>query len=131
MNGQRLLIVDDHMRFARRLGFALKLAGVEAVATSSMIQALHWLKRHQPLAIVADAEMPGLNGLQLLRNVRRNSLLDTVPVIVTASHDSYWLLMQALDAGADHFLPKPFAAQDILDSLQLSLPGTTPERIAV
>jgi two-component system, OmpR family, KDP operon response regulator KdpE len=131
MNRQRLLIVDDHIGFARRLGFALTFAGIESVAASSVIQAMHWLKRNHPLAIVADAEMPGLNGFHLLGQVRRSSLLDPVPVIVTASHDSYWLLMQALDAGADHFLPKPFAAQDILDSLVLSLPGTSPERIAV
>jgi two-component system response regulator MprA len=123
-----ILVVDDDASIRRMLVRALAAEGhsVEAVADGGA--ALASIERFQPDAVVLDIAMPGLDGLAVSRRLRGKGL--AVPVLLLTARDAVADRVKGLDAGADDYLVKPFATEELLARLRALLRrGREPEEL--
>lgn len=119
--GQILLVEDDDF-FAIAMLETFKEAGFKATYVSSGQAALDQLAAGlTPRCIVTDLHMPGINGFELLRQVRQNARLSTCPVIVISGQDEQAEINKAFRLGATSFLAKPINPTLLIHQIQLVL----------
>ncbi|WP_202843081.1 response regulator transcription factor [Luteimonas saliphila] len=108
----RILLIEDHERLARLVCKGLAAAGIAADVVDSVDAA--WAAiRHMPYqALVIDRGLPDGDGLVLLRRMRRAGI--DVPCLVLTARDALRDRVEGLDAGADDYLPKPFAMDEMV-----------------
>lgn len=121
-HGERILLVEDNAKLLRSMAFLLNVIGFEVMTACNGIEALDILRLRTPDVILSDIDMPGLNGYELLRQVRLDVRWSGIPFVFAS--DKYTLddLMFALDMGADDYLPKPFDIHDVLEVIERALP---------
>src|SRR6266545_4634942 len=109
----RILVVDDERAVRESLRRALTLEGYEVELAEDGEEALVRLRSGEshPDALVLDVLMPGLNGLDVCRTLRRAG--DRVPVLMLTARDQVDDRVAGLDAGADDYLVKPFALEEL------------------
>ena len=113
-----MLIVDDHPDTADVLRRLLKRNGYEAVAAYNGLEALSYLARHRPAAIVLDVMMPGMDGGALLRAIRENAALRDIPVVVFSGDFSFERMRELMSGGAQEYLVKGTVGWDrLLDAV--------------
>lgn len=117
----RILVIDDDIQMLELLGQLLEREGYDIHAAESAEDALMAVERHVPDLIVIDAVLPGANGLALCRQFRRNPKTRNLPVIVITGHDSPFDVTEALAAGADDYILKPFAVRELTARLRAHL----------
>lgn len=127
MGINRILIVDDEPQIRRALRTALTGHGYEVSVAEDGQSGLAQLAAHPPDAVVLDLVMPGVDGFELLRQVRTWS---DVPVIVLSARGQESDKVHALDIGADDYLTKPFGLDELLARVRAvlrrrSLPSAT------
>jgi two-component system KDP operon response regulator KdpE len=114
----RILVVDDETQIARVLKTALSSQGYEvktaADGESALDLAVDWI----PDLIVTDLSMPGITGIELCRSVRDRS---QVPIIVLSVRGEEKTKIEALDAGADDYVTKPFSVSELLARVRANL----------
>ncbi|MEO8334003.1 MAG: sigma-54 dependent transcriptional regulator [bacterium] len=109
------LIVDDERNFREFLGEALQGEGYEVVHAGTARAGLAMARQSLPRVILLDQNLPDQSGLELLPELRR---LPVCPVIIViTAHAQFDYAVDAVKAGAFHYLPKPFAFSDLLDVL--------------
>jgi len=115
----RALIVDDSQFTRRVLRGMLKQAGFESDEANNAASGLEIL-RSEPLFDVAlvDCNMPGMSGLEMVKKIRAQGFGGVKVVMVTCNCDSDGIL-QALEAGADEYLMKPFDCESLRGKLAL------------
>jgi two-component system response regulator MprA len=113
---ERLLVVDDDASLRRMLARTLEAEGyaVEAVADGG--GALVALERAAPDVVVLDVAMPGLDGIAVCRRLRDKGL--AVPVLMLTARDAVEDRVAGLQAGADDYLVKPFAVEELVARLR-------------
>lgn len=113
---QRLLVIEDDPAIARMLEVELLEAGyqVELAATGS--GGLAALERRQPDILILDVRLPDLDGLTVCRAARRAG--HHMPILMLTALDRIGDRVIGLDAGADDYLPKPFAIEELLARLR-------------
>ncbi len=107
----RILIVDDDPDLLNLIGFTFHSVGYETVNATNGAEALRAAERERFSLLVLDINMPAPNGLQVCAEVRRSS---TVPVLILSARAEELDLLQALDAGADAFVTKPFSPRTLI-----------------
>ncbi len=109
----KILVVDDERAVRESLRRALELEGYEIELAEDGLQALDRLAREdQPDAVILDVLMPGIDGLEVCRTLRgRGSRL---PVLMLTARTQVEDRVEGLDAGADDYLTKPFALEELL-----------------
>jgi two-component system response regulator MprA len=109
----RILVVDDERAVRESLRRALTLEGYQVDLAVDGEEALLHLRSggSRPDAVVLDVLMPGLNGLDVCRTLRRAG--DRVPVLMLTARDQVDDRVAGLDAGADDYLVKPFALEEL------------------
>jgi two-component system response regulator MprA len=115
----RILVVDDDLAVSRSIDRALRLEGYEVVTVATGHEALDAVMQNSPDALVLDLQLPDLDGLQVCRRIREAGN-DTPILMLTARHDIEDRV-QGLDAGADDYLVKPFALEELLARLRALL----------
>ncbi len=108
----RILLVEDHARFARSLEQGLREESIEVVHALDGGQALGRAARGDLDLIVLDLGLPDLDGIDVLSELRRSA--GHVPVLVLTARDSVESRVQALELGADDYLVKPFAFAELV-----------------
>jgi two-component system, OmpR family, response regulator MprA len=107
----RVLIVDDDRAVREALRRALTGAGYEVQTAATGAQALELVAQAPPEAVLLDARMPGIDGLEVCRRVR---LIDErVPVVMLTEHEAVGDRVAGLDAGADDCVDKPFDVDEL------------------
>src|SRR5437588_9668281 len=114
-----VLVTDDDRAVREALERALQLAGYEVELASDGDAALAAIERRTPDAVVLDVMMPGLDGLDVTRRLRREG--NRIPVLLLTARDAVGDRVEGLDAGADDYLPKPFALEELLARLRALL----------
>ena len=114
----RILVVDDEPQIHRFLGPALDAAGYEPVRADDAASALREIARKPPDAVVLDLGLPDLDGKEAL--VRARAFYDG-PIIVLSARDRETEKIDALDAGADDYVEKPFGVGELLARLRVAL----------
>jgi two-component system response regulator MprA len=115
----RILVVDDEPAVRDAVDRALRLEGYETELAADGAQALEALADRAPDALVLDLLMPHVDGLEVCRRLRAAG--DRTPVLVLTARDAVPDRVRGLDAGADDYLVKPFALEELLARLRALL----------
>src|SRR5512145_2600370 len=121
----QVLVVDDDPAVRESLRRSLAFNGYEVELAADGEQALRSISAHRPDAVVLDVMMPKLDGLATCRALRAAG--DDVPVLMLTARDEVSDRVAGLDAGADDYLPKPFALEELLARLRALLRRTAPD----
>jgi len=113
-----VLVIEDEVAMRRFLSAALSSHGFKVIEAGTIAQALALATESRPAAILLDLGLPDGDGLELLRKLREWS---TTPVIVLSARDREDDKVQALDAGADDYLTKPFGVSELLARIRVAL----------
>ena len=114
----RILVVDDETQITRVLKTALNSQGYEVKTASDGESALNLACDWIPDLIVTDLSMPGMTGIELCRLVRERS---QAPIIVLSVRGEEKTKIEALDAGADDYVTKPFSVNELLARVRANL----------
>jgi DNA-binding response OmpR family regulator len=117
---ERILVVDDNADMRRYLRRILQANWKVDTANDGMA-ALAKARKSAPDLIIADLMMPGLDGLSLLGALRDDPGLADIPVMVLSARANEDASIDALSAGADDYLPKPFVARELLARVAVQL----------
>jgi two-component system response regulator MprA len=121
----RILVVDDDRAVRESLRRSLSFNGYSVELAQDGREALDMIVSHRPDALVLDVMMPRLDGLEVCRLLRSSG--DDLPILVLTARDSVSERVAGLDAGADDYLPKPFALEELLARMRALLRRTNPE----
>jgi two-component system, OmpR family, KDP operon response regulator KdpE len=122
MNGPagkgNILVVDDEPQITRVLKTTLSSQGYGVRTASDGDEALQMLKEWTPDLVITDLRMPNLGGLELCRQIRAKS---RIPIIVLSVKGEERVKVEALDAGADDYVTKPFGVHELLARVRATL----------
>src|SRR5438045_2614546 len=122
----RILVVDDERAVRESLRRALELEGYEIELADDGQEALYRLESQaEPDAVILDVLMPGLDGLEVCKRLRRTG--SKLPVLMLTARDAVENRVAGLDAGADDYVTKPFALAELLARVRALLRRTTEE----
>jgi len=133
MSAGRILVVDDEPQIRRIMRTTLTGAGYEVEDARSGEEALVKLREFRPDLVLLDINMPGMGGLEACRAIRADP---NVAIIMLTVHNTEAAKVEALDAGADDFVTKPFGTPELLARIRAALrrvPATqsAPSRLRV
>ena len=121
----RALVVDDDPELRAALTRALRLDGYDVTAVSNGLKALEAMPEVSPDVVVLDLMMPYVGGLEVCRRLRAKG--DRTPILVLTARDEVGDRVEGLDAGADDYLVKPFALEELRARLRALLRRSKPE----
>jgi two-component system KDP operon response regulator KdpE len=110
-----LLLVDDEARFAEALAISLRPRGYEVHVATTGEAGLEVAARLHPDVVVLDLGLPGIDGLDVLRGLRAWT---EAPVVVLSAREAEHTKVEALDAGADDYVTKPFGMDELVARLR-------------
>jgi DNA-binding response OmpR family regulator len=121
---ERILIIEDEEKIARFVELELGFEGYEVEKAMDGRDGLE-LARTRPFdLILLDIMLPGLNGIEVLRRIRQFSV---VPIILLTARDAVVDKVTGLDGGADDYITKPFAIEELLARIRAALRKSTPQ----
>lgn len=115
-----VLVIDGDVRVASFLDRSLSAAGYRVERASDGPQAITLFEAERPDVVLLDLAVPGMDGLELARRLRARS---GVPIVMLATRDGVLDRVAGLDAGADDYLAKPVAVEELLARLRALLRG--------
>lgn len=117
-NNKTVLIVDDDPRNVFALSALLKAKGYRCLTASSAEEGLQLLSTHSGVGIILmDMMMPDMDGYEAIPLIRANETIKTIPVVAVTAQAMAGDKEKCLQAGADHYLPKPIDVDALLDLL--------------
>jgi two-component system, OmpR family, KDP operon response regulator KdpE len=119
----RVLVVDDEPQMLRALTTNLRVRGYEVDEADSGEQALEVAARRRPDVVVLDLGLPGIDGIDVVHGLRGWT---EVPILVLSAREDEGSKVEALDAGADDYVTKPFGMNELLARLRAALRRATP-----
>jgi two-component system response regulator MprA len=123
MTAMKILVVDDERAVRDSLRRALELEGYAIELAADGEEALYRLEANsEPDAVILDVLMPGLDGLEVCRRLRKSG--KALPVLMLTARDEVENRVAGLDAGADDYVTKPFALEELLARLRALLRRT-------
>ena len=125
---ERILIVEDEEKLARFIELELTYEGYSVEKASDGRAGLMLAQEKEFDLIALDIMLPGLNGLEVLRRIRQTS---EVPVILLTARDSTMDKVSGLDGGANDYITKPFAIEELLARIRAVLRNTSVKSKAV
>lgn len=110
----KVLVVDDSAIMRKVIEQILEMLGHEAVPAANGIEAFDQLKQHADVKLILlDWNMPEMNGIEFLRAVKDRPGLDKIPVIMLTTESERRKMIEAIEAGAKHYLTKPFQPETL------------------
>lgn len=119
----RILIVDDEPQILRMLRTSLTSSGYDVVSAANGMEGFAAFERAKPDLIITDMSMPVMDGLALTEEIRRVS---KVPIIVLSVRATEPVKVNALDAGADDYITKPFNMPELMARVRAQLRRDVP-----
>src|SRR4051794_19878856 len=121
---ERILVLDDETQITRVLRAALTAQGYDVRIANDPEEALLLFEDWEPDLLITDLMMPGLTGVEICQAIRKKH---TTPILVLSVRDQERAKVEALDAGADDYVTKPFGIQELLARVRAHL-RRAPER---
>ncbi len=118
---KKILIVDDEQDITELLDYKFRQSGYAVRVANDPLRVPGLARDFRPDVVILDVMMPELNGLQLLRMFRADSLLRDIPVILLTARSSVEDRVKGLEVGADDYVPKPFDIRELLLRVQAIL----------
>lgn len=117
----RCLVADDSVSVRRTMELFVRDLGFEVEGVADGVDALQSVRRHRPDLVLVDLEMPRMNGIDFVRELRADPATAAVPVIMITSRYSERHRRMALEAGVDVFLTKPYTEDALASRIQACL----------
>lgn len=127
MSDVRALIVDDSSVMRKIVERSLRQAGLTSLVVleaGNGVDGLQTLKSHAVDLILSDINMPQMDGLEFVRQIRACGLAENVPIVLITTESSEEHVKQAIQAGARGYIRKPFTADQVKQKVLSLLPGT-------
>src|ERR1035438_10521092 len=123
MSEGRILVVDDEPQIRRVIRLTLNLEGFEVDDTKSGDEALDHLRSGMYDLVLLDIDMPGMTGFETCRAIRA---ISDMPIIMLTARSAEKDKIEALDAGADDYITKPFSTPELLARVGAALTRSGP-----
>jgi phosphate regulon transcriptional regulator PhoB len=121
MSGRTILVVDDEELIQELLRFNLEKEGYRVIVAKDGVQALDLLTREHPNLIILDLMLPGIDGLEVCRQIRFNPRFHEVPLIMLTAKGEEIDKVLGLELGADDYITKPFNTRELLARIKARL----------
>lgn len=108
----KILVVDDEQAVRKSLRRSLRFNGYEVLTANDGLEAVETVRAENPELVILDVMMPNMDGLEVCRTLRSEGW--DRPILVLTARDGVSDRVAGLDAGADDYLPKPFALEELL-----------------
>ncbi len=119
----RVLVVDDDPVLLRALAINLRARHLDVQTAADGATALRHAASNPPDLVVLDLGLPDMDGVEVVGGLRGWT---SVPIVVLSARDSQWAKVEALDAGADDYVTKPFGMDELLARIRAALRRATP-----
>jgi DNA-binding response OmpR family regulator len=113
-----IIVVEDEPDTAEMFAEMMRLNGYQVMKSYAGETAVSLIKKEKPDAVVLDIMMPDLSGLEVLRILRNDPALASIPVIVVSAKSLTSDIKQGMDAGASVYLAKPVAFMDLVAAVE-------------
>jgi two-component system KDP operon response regulator KdpE len=117
-SGATVLVCDDDASMLRALSISLAARGYQVVVARSGEEGLDQAAQHHPDLVLLDLGLPGIDGVEVIRSIRTHS---SVPIIVVSARHQSVSKVEALDAGADDYVTKPFGMDELLARIRAAV----------
>ena len=127
----RVLVVDDDLALAEMLGIVLRNEGLETAHVADGSSAMAAFREHRPDLVLLDVMLPGMDGLEVCRQIRAES---GVPIVMLTARTDTVDVVLGLESGADDYVVKPFKPQELIARVRARLrrgDEPAPERLVV
>ncbi|HEY4761530.1 MAG TPA: response regulator [Thermoguttaceae bacterium] len=119
--GEKILIVEDEEEIQELVAYNLAREGYQVVRASSGEEALRLVRVEEPDLVLLDLMLPGLNGLEVCRVLKRESSTQAIAIIMLTAKGGEADIVAGLELGADDYIPKPFSPRILLARLRAVL----------
>jgi two-component system response regulator MprA len=128
MSGERLLLVDDDPRVLTAVGRRLQFEGFAVTLAANGVEALELATAREPDLVILDVMLPEMDGMEIARRLRQAG---PVPILMLTARDAIADRVAGLRSGADDYLVKPFAFEELLARIEALLRRTRPPTIEI
>lgn len=117
-NGEKILVVDDSASIREMVSFTLKSAGYEVSTASDGVEALDFAKGNEVKLVVTDINMPNMDGITLIEELRKLDTYQYVPILTLTTESGDDKKRQGKAAGATGWIVKPFDPDSLLKTIR-------------
>ena len=121
-----ILVIDDNTDFRRSFVEVLELENLVTLEAENGLIGLQMIQQYAPDIILCDVEMPVMNGIELLRQVKANPLLAAIPFVMITGQSDEQTRQTSQDLGVEAFLTKPVAITEFLSTIDHFLNAARP-----
>ena len=118
---QKILVVDDEQVLVETLVYNLEQAGYQVITVSDGASALEAARCETPDLIILDLMLPGIDGLEVCRQLRSETSSATIPILILTAKDEEIDKVVGLEVGADDYVTKPFGRRELLSRVRALL----------
>lgn len=129
MADEKILIVDDEEHIRELIKFNLENNGYKVIAADNGIQALMLAKKESPHLILLDVMLPGMDGYDVCKEVRKDNAISNTPIIMITAKGEELDKILGLELGADDYITKPFSVRELVARTKALLRRTKPQQI--
>ena len=123
MSQKTVLIIEDEEDAADMFAEMMRVSGYRVLKTSSSAPALTMLTAEKPDVVILDIMMPEISGLEILRQMRRDPALVSIPVVVVSAKSMPADIKIGMEAGASMYLTKPVGFTELKEAIERALGG--------
>ncbi len=121
MADKRILVVDDEIGALTLIGIMLERGGFEVLKAKDATSALKILEQETPDLIILDVMLPGMDGIELCRRIRKRKETKNTPVLILSARGDAESVVRGMEAGASDYLPKPILHHDLVAKVRQML----------
>jgi two-component system alkaline phosphatase synthesis response regulator PhoP len=124
MADEKILIVDDEEHIVELMKFNLENAGYKIITAYNGIDAIKLTKSEHPRLVLLDLMLPGLDGFDVCKEIRKDSMTANIPIIMTTAKGEELDKILGLELGADDYITKPFSIRELVARVKAVLRRT-------
>lgn len=129
MAGEKILVVDDEEHIVELIKFNLENNGFKVISASNGNDALKLAKSEVPQLVLLDLMLPGIDGYDVCREIRKDQSISTMPVIMITAKGEELDKILGLELGADDYMTKPFSVRELIARVKAVLRRTRTQYI--
>jgi DNA-binding response OmpR family regulator len=122
----QVLLADDDALLHRVVGFKLSQQHWRMLSAYNGVTAIQMAREHKPSVIILDGMMPEMDGFTALRELRRDPVTASIPVLMLSAVNRDSDVVGALEDGANDYLTKPFSPAELVARISRLMPATSP-----
>jgi len=124
----KILVAEDERDIRELIGFTLRFAGLDVTLTKDGIEAVEEAPKLQPDLIMLDVRMPKMTGYEACRALKSNPSTSKIPIVILSAKGQDGEIQEGKEAGADHYIVKPFAPDRLTERVKDILGIREPEQ---